>query len=310
MRKIFMIDGGAGRILASIPALEKYVRNHPNEDVRIIIFGWDNLLWGNQLLQDITFSADTKGIFDEFIRDADEVITPEPYRLPSYWKQEASLAEAFDEIINNTKDHSDLGVPKFYLSKGDEKNAANFWADVASQQKKTKNILIQPFGRSARKDRNDIIDDSSRSLEPQTYLKIVKKLSTKYNLALFAEPDFFIPEDTYTAKPQADLRTWAAFIQGADYFIGCDSVGQHMARAVDTPGTVIIGSTFAINTTYPDYFQIYEKQGIEKKYSPIRVTGLDSHLADRYNDRCMEFSDKEIDELLEKIVVDIEKRTK
>ena len=118
-----------------------------------------------------------------------------------------------------------------------------------------------------------------------------------------------MPEDTYTMKPNADLRMWAAFIDAADYFVGADSVGQHMARAVGTPGTVIVGSTFAINTTYPDYFNIVEKKDA-KKYSPIRISGLEGHLADRANDTLMDFSDDEINTIYASIVKDIEKKVK
>jgi len=98
-------------------------------------------------------------------------------------------------------------------------------------------------------------------------------------------------------------------IECADYFVGVDSVGQHMARASNTPGTVIFGSTFPVNTSYPDYFQIIEKEG-HKKYSPIRITGLDSILADRYNDRMIDFDEKEITDMYNKIVTDIEAKVK
>lgn len=303
MRKIFILDGGAGRIIAAIPALEKYVKNHPEEDVRILISGWDNLLWGNKLLQDITYNPDTKGIFEEFIKDADVIISPEPYRVPGYFNQKLSLVQAFDLEING---ETALDTPKLYLCKAEEKNAANLIADIKSQQKKEKTIVIQPFGRSAREDRGDIIDDSSRGLDSTAYLKLVKKLSTKYNLFLFAEKQCHLPEDTYTVKPEMDLRMWMALIECSDYFVGCDSVGQHMARAFNKPGTVIIGSTFPVNVTYPDWFQILEKEEIEKKYSPIRICGLDSHLADRYNDRCMDLTDEEIDQMFMAIVKDIE----
>lgn len=100
---------------------------------------------------------------------------------------------------------------------------------------------------------------------------------------------------------------WSALIDCADYFVGVDSVGQHMARATNTPGTVIFGSTFPINTSYPDWFQIIEKAGT-KKYSPIRITGLDSVLADRYNDRMMDFEESEIADIYNKIVADIERK--
>ena len=103
---------------------------------------------------------------------------------------------------------------------------------------------------------------------------------------------------------------WAAIIDSSDYFVGVDSVGQHMARALGKPGTVILGSTFAINVTYPDYFQILERDNTVKKYSPIRIAGLDCHLADRINDRCMEFTDSDIDSIYKQIVQDIEKKVK
>ena len=156
---------------------------------------------------------------------------------------------------------------------------------------------------------NILLDQSSRSINPDTYLKLVKKLSTKYNLVLFAEKNFWMEQDTYTMKPEADLRMWSAFIDAADYFIGCDSVGQHMARALNKPGTVIIGSTFAVNTTYPDYFNIVERD-VQKKYSPIRISGLESHLADRANEATVEFTDEEINKIYESIVKDIEKKVK
>lgn len=130
-------------------------------------------------------------------------------------------------------------------------------------------------------------------------------------MVFFGEPQFQIATDSYTVKlpNTTDLRMWASLIEYADYFVGVDSVGQHMARATDTPGTVIFGSTFPINTSYPDYFQIVEKAG-QKKYSPIRITGLDSVLADRYNDHMMDYSEAEIVDLYNKIVADIERTVK
>jgi ADP-heptose:LPS heptosyltransferase len=238
------------------------------------------------------------------------MVTPEPYRVPGYFNQKLSLAQAFDFEINNTTDHKDLGVPKLYTSKTEEKNAVNIIADVKSQQKKQKTIVIQPYGRSAKVDRGDIIDDSSRGLDSSAYISLVKKLSTKYNLILFAEKSFHTPDDVYTIKPEMDLRGWLGIIDSCDYFVGCDSAGQHMARAFNKPGTVFVGSTYPINVTYPDWFNIFEKPEIERKYSPIRICGLDGHLADRLNDDLMNYSEKDIDRLFMSIVSDIEKKVK
>ena len=308
MKTVFMIDGGAGRAIASIPAFIKY--NKTNSNFRILVNGWDTLYWGIPELQDKVFNPDQKGAFEQFLLDADRVISPEPYRVPGYFKQEKSLAEAFDYLINETDDHSDLGVPVLKTSRSEELQAANFMQQVKQQQQKQKTVVIQPFGRSMEKpNENVLLDQSSRSINPDTYLKLVKKLSTKYNLVLFAEKNFWMEQDTYTMKPEADLRMWSAFIDAADYFIGCDSVGQHIARALNKPGTVVLGSTFAINTTYPNYFNIIERD-TPKVYSPIRISGLEGHLADRINESTVEFTDEEINKMYESIVKDIEKKVK
>ena len=308
MKTVFMIDGGAGRAIAAIPALIKYSKK--DQDFRVLVMGWDQLYWGIPELHDKVFNPDQKGAFEQFLMDAKRVISPEPYRVPGYYKQEKSLAEAFDYLINETDDHSDLGTPVLKTNKQEELNAANFMQQVRQQQQKQKTIVIQPFGRSIEKPQEGVIlDQSSRSINPDTYLKLVKKLATKYNLVLFAEKNFWMPEDTYTIKPEADLRMWAAFIDAADYFIGCDSVGQHMARALNKHGTVIVGSTFAIHTTYPKHFNIIERD-VQKKYSPIRISGLESHLADRVNEATVEFTDEEINAIYANIVKDIESKVK
>jgi hypothetical protein len=214
------------------------------------------------------------------------------------------------------------------FSKAEEQTGANFINFMKGTYGKKKTIIIQPFGRGARIDGQPmdscgqpmpqeipntlnqpippkiIVDDSTRSLTKKSYLKITKELSKKYNLVFFGEKQFMLDEDV-AHKVEFDLRMWASVIKYSNYFIGCDSVGQHMARAVNTPGTVFIGSTYPINTSYPDYFKIIDKEGI-KKYSPIRLCGLDGHLADRLNENSMRFSDEELDEIIKNIIDDIE----
>ena len=310
-RKVFTLDGGAGRAICAIPALEKYAKAHPDEDWNIVIGGWDTLFFGNPLLQDRTYSMDVKGLFENIIKDSD-IIHPERYTLWEYYNQKCSLAEAFDKVINETEDHSDLGKLNMYLCKAEEKGAANTIAALKAKQNKDISIVIQPFGRSARVDNGDIVDDSSRSIEPHVYYKLVKKLSQKYNVVLMCEGEFAKEaeaEDTYSETPQIpDIRAWAAIIEASDYFIGCDSLGQHLARAFDVPGTVILGSTFAENISYPDWFQIIDDRKTQKRYSPIRICGFDNHLSDRINDRLMDFNDEEITDIYTRIVKDIKEK--
>jgi hypothetical protein len=309
MKTVFWIDGGAGRAVAAIPALIKYAKLHPNEEWAVLVAGWDFLYWGIPELQDRTYGIDTKGIFDNVVKNAERLVTPEPYRVPAYFRQEISLVEGFDREINNTTDHSDLGPPVLIFNTQETLVAKNTVEDLKSQQKKQKTVIFQPFGRGAKVDRQGVFDEEARSLNQKDYLYLVKKIAARYNTIFFGEPDFQLKQDVFAQKYTCDLRQWAAVIAECDYFIGVDSVGQHMARAVGTPGTVIFGSTFPINTSYPDYFQIFE-HGDTKKYSPIRITGLDAVLANRLNENTMKFTQKELDDLFLKIVTDIEKKAK
>ena len=309
MKKIFFIDGGAGRVVAAIPALLKYDRLNPGTDWAVLVAGWDYLFWGIPELQDRTYGLDTKGLFDNVVKNVDVVVTPEPYRLPAYFKQEVSLVQAFDREINNTTDHSDLGVPTLVFNQAEKLVAQSTIKDLKAIQKKQKTVIFQPFGRGAKVDKENIIDEESRSISQKDYITLVRKLAQRYNMIFFGEPDFQMKEDNFAAKYTCDLRQWGALIEEADYFVGCDSVGQHMARAVGTPGTVIFGSTFPINTTYPDYFQIIENAA-PKKYSPIRFAGLDSSLANRLNEKAMKFTDKELNDIFLAITTDIEKKVK
>ena len=303
MKTVFYIDGGAGRVIAAIPALLKYHKLNPHNDWCVVVPSWHYLYWGIAELQDRVYDSDNKGLFENLILRADRLITPEPYRLPSYYRQEISLIQAFDREINQTVDHADLVQPVLKFNKAETRWAKNVLMSAAEQQGKSKTIVFQPFGRGARIDSGEVIDDGNRSLSADAYIILAKKLSVRYNLIFMGEPEYQISTDTYSHKMPlgTDLRMWAAVLDQADYLVGIDSVAQHMARAVNTPGTVIFGSTFPANTSYTDWFQIIEKPG-QKKYSPIRIAGLDSQLADRLNDSCMDFDQEQLNKIYQQIV--------
>ena len=306
MKKVFAINGGAGRVICALPALEKYYKLNGDNFYILAESGLDFFL-GNKNLQNLAFDPSTKGLFENVIKPND-LVTPEPYREHGYYNQIRSLTESFDFLINGSTDHSDLAKPKIYLSKTEELNALDAINRAMAEFKKKKTIVIQPFGRSsaAVAENSIIMDTSSRSLNKETYLKICQSLSKDYNLIYFGE--HMLPDDVNTFKVQTNLRQWAAIIEVADYFIGCDSVGQHMAYSFEKPGTVILGSTVEKNITYSNHFQIIKKPNTSVMYNPIRISTVDGDLADRYNDTCMDFSEKETKDLIELIRQDIRKK--
>ncbi len=313
MNKTFVINGGAGRVITAIPALEKFARLNPDNDFKVLIYGWESLYWSHPVLQQRTFGIGQKGVFDEYIKN-NELIVPEPYDRRSYYTQQKSLAEAFDEEINQTNDHSDLGKPNLYLQQSEVRAVQSILDKLKQETGKDKVIVLQPYGSGLGMMHNRPYDSSHRSLDVDDYYRIGKKLSGSANIVFFGPKEYVHPGDDFSFKPfdlNPDLRFWMTLISQCDYFLGCDSVGQHMARAFDKPGTVIMGSTFEKNVSYPDYFTFF-RNGMKPTYSPIRISGIDCEFADRVNDGTMTFTEKQLNELcfsvLEKVGVDDAKK--
>lgn len=298
-----MINGGAGRVIAAIPALEKYHRLNPNDDFRVIVHGWESLYWSHPLLQNRTFGIAQKGLFELLIKN-NRVICPEPYLKYGYYNQELSMAEAFDEDINQTNDHADLTDPQLYISSLERNSVNKIIRDKKEETGKSRVLVIQPYGSGIGISNNRPYDSSHRSLDVDEYLKLINKIQEVNKDALifyFGGQEFRHPGDNITVNFEnlpVDLRFFMSLISECDYFVGCDSVGQHMARAFNKPGLIIMGSTDEKNVSYPDHFTIY-RNGKSPTYSPIRLTGIDCDFADRLNDGIMNFNDQQIEEIAE-----------
>lgn len=304
--KIINIDGGIGRVITALPALLKYHQNHPDEEWYVSIMGWDYVPLGILELQERTFNPDTKGTWENYFMKADDVISPEPYRLPNFYKGKISLAEAFDEIINETEDHGDLIYETLSLSQSEIRKGQEVIYKAYESQKKEKTIVVNPYGSTAQTSPLGVYDDSLRSLPEDMFDQLCEFLAEDYNIIYMGYRHLLPMENKFVYVPEHDLhiREWMGVISQVDYLIGCDSVGQHIARATGTQGCVIMGGTDSINMSYPDYFRIIERK--KPVYSPMRISGFQSNLAERLNKECIEYKDEEIVDIYEKIKGDIE----
>jgi ADP-heptose:LPS heptosyltransferase len=302
MTTIISLDGGLGRIITAIPALLKYHKNHPDEEWYITIPGWDFIMWGFPELQERTFNPDARGSFDLFWK-ADRVITAEPYRVPAYYRNEISLREAFDVVINDSADHSDLPQMQLRLSFPEKRKAFEVIEQAKKMHKKEKTIVLQPFGSTATPHSSGIFDDSLRSMPMNMIDYFIKNLSNHYNLIFMGAKEFHNIK-TYKPDPDPNLREWAAIIGAADYFIGCDSCGQHMCRALNKPASVMIAGTHPINITY-DNFHIIERD-VTFYPDAMRISGFQSHMSSRLNEPRIEFTQEEIEKAYQEIIEKIE----
>ena len=293
--KVFFINGGAGRVVASIPALEKYAETH--DDFIIVCEGGMNFYRGHPVLHKYAYDNWHKGLFEDKIKDRD-CITPEPYRQWHYYNQKCSLSQAFDIEINGLDEPRELPAPNITLAKGEGIQGMQLVDEAISTTGKEKVIVIQPFGRGIMDTGGYMFDPTSRSFNLSDISTIINNLKKDYCVIVMSEFPFQTEEgeskDAYIVPNIEDIRIWASIIDRADHFLGCDSVGQHIAKAVGSTVTAVIGSTYPINISYPNdsKFDIIDLGEDRRTFSPIRLTMEDYQ--DIQNDECMSMTEKDI----------------
>lgn len=302
----FFINGGAGRMLCSIPALELFEKENPDNDFIIITEGGMDMYKNHPSLHKRCFEPGHKDLFSEKIKDRD-CVSLEPYRIWEYYNQECSLAQAFDIQINN-KGIRDLPKPALHLNSDEEVRGFMSVKEIKEKTKKDKVVVFQPFGRSSNYVDGFVNDTSGRSFDTMDSASIIKKLQAK-NYAVMLMSEFAVPysdlgcKDAVSHPQNISLRDWAGIIKNVDHFIGCDSVGQHIAHSVGTSTTVVLGSTYPINTSYPkaDNVHIIDIDEDKRVYAPIRIA-FDEY-CDRSNDRCMKIKNdyKIIDSIVKSV---------
>ena len=297
----FFINGGAGRVITSIPAFEAYEKENPNDDFIIVCEAGTDFYKGHPTLHKRAYDTWHKGLFESFIKERN-CVSPEPYRVWEYYNQECSLAQAFDIEINN-KGLRDVIIPSVYLNKIEKAQGENVIKEVKETTGKDKVIVIQPFGRTTEE---DLIDVTSRSFRAEDMLDIANELKKDFAVILMSEIQLNMKntkdDNIPIAQPQIpDIRVWAGVIDAADHFLGCDSVGQHIAKALNTQSTVVIGSTYPINTSYVDdkSVTIFDIGKDMRVYSPIRITNEEE--PDRVNDKCMDLSKSQTKDIVDSI---------
>lgn len=309
--KAFFINGGAGRVICSIPALEKYREESGDKDFIIVCEGGTDFFKGHPTLYPKVYDNWHKNLFEEKLINM-TLVTPEPYRVWEYYNQKCNLSQAFDIEING-KGIRELPRPTLKLSVDEILIGKNIVKEVKEKTGKDTVVVFQPFGRGNRVEGNIITDPSGRSFEAAHVVNIIKQLQEKHAVIMMSEFGIDFSKHGCTspvAAPQnASIRQWAGIINESDCFLGCDSVGQHIAYALHKPATVIVGSTFMENVSYPgaDKFEVHDMGGDRRRYSPIRIT-IDE-VADRTNEGIMLMNDQIENYIAESVNTLVEKYT-
>lgn len=288
--KAFFLNGGYGRQLCSIPAFEKYHEENPDDDFIIVCEGGTDAFKGHVTLDKRCYDSWHKNIFRDKIKERD-IVTTEPYRVWEYYNQQCNLIQAFDIDINN-KGIRELPKPKLFFSKEEILTGRKLVAEIKEKLKKDKVIVFQPFGRGIQYIDESFVDSSGRSIDFKDLKILIKKLQdVKFGIIIMSEFQFDFTKEKFkeeVAMPSnIPLRIWASIIKFSNHFLGCDSVGQHLAYTTDTLSTVITGSTFPVNISYPNSknFEIVDLGMHDRVYDPIRI--ISDEFTNRHNENLM-----------------------
>lgn len=301
MRKAFFINGGAGRVMCAIPALEKYAEKH--DDFIIVAEGWMEIFAGSPKLRDKVFHVMHNRLFEDHLRDM-EIISPEPYRMNAYYNQKFNLIQAFDILINGEDNPLPANTKiTMELSKKEQIEGYMIVDDVRKMKQKEKVIVFQPFGSSVTQQSNFIFDTSGRSFELTDSIKLINEFKKDYGIILMSQiPIESEVQSQAVAWPQnLNIRQWMGIINAADHLLACDSLGQHIAYSLGKPATVVIGSTYPENISYQDEkkFNIIDVGKGKRRYSPFRITHDDN--AERNNEALMVLSEEHFKQIIDSV---------
>ena len=303
------LDGGAGRIFCSIPALEHYALTHHNFHIITHPSYKSDFFVGNPILEKYTYNIKEEDLFTNIIKDS-EVINPEPYHRSEYFNQECSVIQVFDLIINGKHSIGNT-LPKIYFNPSENTKSKQFIEELKREYKKDKVLVIQPFAAPAEVFPDGIFDEANRSFAMEDVITITSRLKKDY-LILFMGflrlnisnviNGVNINDNSIIYLDNVSLRDWAGYIKFADHFLGCDSVGQHLAKSVNQRSTVIMGGTFPINASYPndDKFTVFDIGKERRVFDPIRLT-FDKKSSEA-NKNIMHMDDATIDKIIDNIV--------
>ena len=291
MNTTFLLNGGAGRIVAAIPALQIYAENNKDDDFKVIVQGWSEIYQNHPLLHQRTFNYADRGIFDLIVRGSD-LVYPEPYFDRNYYHQDSHMVEVFNKLINQKRISPNLLSPKepyLHVSKQEEFQIRGLINNIKQETKKGAIVVFQPYGSGIKMEEGRPFDPSYRSFDVDSALEIIKMLSEKYTVIYFGPDEFRHPGDQYSVDlskiANKNIRFYMNLIRECDYFVGVDSVGNHIANAFLKKNTLILGSTFAENVAYPENSIIFAAN-TPPVYSPLRI--CESSYSDEINSRCMD----------------------
>lgn len=240
------INGGLGRCVCALPALYK-------SNSLVITNGWEELY----ALTDLNCIESNSSLIGQMLENVD-VISPEPYHQAGYRKGDYSMVEAFHKDIGT---QAEVGE-EFYGLYPDPPTNHDMWRKIQEAGAEGKPIVaIQVIASGPGNVRNLNESTTKNAIEACRELGLFPVIVGDENIGF--ETDCVIARGT-------SLTEYISLIAISDMFIGGDSSGMHIARALNKRGIIYFTSTSGTKY-YPDWFHEFRHPDFLDTYEYPRL---------------------------------------
>jgi len=245
MDRAISINGGLGRCICALPALHK-------AGGLVITNGWEELY----ALTDLNCVEAGSSIIGGLLDNVD-VITPEPYHQGGYRKGEYTMIDAFAKDIG-----VELDEEPYYGLYPDSTASQIMYQRIQEAGAEGKPIVtIQVIASGPGNVRNLNEDTTKNAIEACRELGLFPVIIGDSNIGF---------ETDCTMAQNTTLTEYISLIAISDLFIGGDSSGMHIAKALNKPGVIYLTSTSGTKY-YPEHFIEFRHPNFESSFEYPRL---------------------------------------
>lgn len=283
MFKIIQIDGGLGRVICAVPAINACARAHEQGRV-IVITGWPDVFWHNPFVCRV-YPFSNHYLWDDVIRHGD-FFCPEPYYSRDYYTQKHHLIESFHFLLNGTAVKE---PPAIYLTQDEIRWGAQLVEKIKCDLRVSKLCAYQPYGAGAV---GCAISDSTNRSLGTNLAELIPSRSTSIGFINCSH----LPINCSNVWAQKfSIRELFAVVYSCDFVAAVDSSVAHIAAAFNKPCVSMLGATFKKNVGYESH-SVFQRDGFPKSYCPNRFHGFVDD-----NAGAMDYTSSMIDAIVETI---------
>jgi len=231
-----MLDGGLGRVICAIPALQELAKTC---DLTVVSGGWLAAYKGSGLKVIPMGLPNQADLLAKHI-----IVKPEPYWELGYRDGTSNLVEAFFNAL-------DINIPEGATNLPYNPDTRHIGV-IARSPKPT--LFFQPFGSGGGAD--------PRSMTKQEIQDVINKFSNSHSIFLIGtDEDLGYSKEVLTHVKDIQEAAFIRYVQKADMFVGCDSSGLHIRAAAGKEHLAYLASTSGVK--YYKTTSMHVREGFE-----------------------------------------------